>query len=116
NVRNGLKIGTESSGDFRNIVFRNCTLSGRTEMWDPPPFDLRPFPSAGVSLQNVDGGVLEQVVVSNIRMTNVRAPLFVRLGERGWGQPIPRAGTLAKIVITDVVATGAAWTSSITGL
>jgi hypothetical protein len=77
---------------------------------------MRPYPSAGVSLQNVDGSVLEQVVVSNIRMADVRAPLFVRLAERGWGQPVPRAGTLTKIVITDVVATGASWTSSITGL
>jgi hypothetical protein len=115
-VRNGLKIGTESSGDFRNIVFRNCTLTGRPEVWDPPPFDLRPFPSAGVSLQSVDGGRLEQVVVSGIRMHGVRAPLFVRLAERGWGQAVARAGTLAKVTITDVVATGAEWTSSIMGL
>jgi hypothetical protein len=116
NVRNGLKIGTETSGDVRHVVFRNCTLSGRWEMWDPPPFDVRPFPSAGVSLQNVDGGAVEQIVVSNIRMTNMRAPIFVRLGERGWGQSVPTAGTLSKIIITDVVATGAAWTSSIMGV
>jgi hypothetical protein len=77
---------------------------------------VRPFPSAGVSLQNVDGGTLEQVVVTGIRMVNVRAPLFVRLGERGWGQPVPAAGTLARITINDIVATGAAWTSSIMGV
>lgn len=113
-VRNGLKIGTESCGDFRNIVFRNCTLSGRAEVWNP--LDVRPYPSAGVSLQNVDGGRLEQVVVSGIRMTNVRAPIFVRLGQRGQGQAVAAAGVLAKITITDVVATGAEWTSSITGV
>ena len=116
NVRNGLKIGTESSGDFRNIVFRNCTLSGRAEIWDPPPFDVRPFPSAGVSIQNVDGGRLEQVVVSGITMRGVRAPIFVRLAERGWGQAVPAAGQLTRITITDLVATGAEWTSSIMGL
>jgi len=115
-VRNGLKIGTESCGDFKNIVFRNCTMSGRAEVWDPPPFDLRPFPSAGVSLQNVDGGRLEQVVVTGIRMVNVRAPIFVRLGERGQGQTVPTAGTLARITMSDIVATGAEWTSSITGV
>ena len=48
-------------------------------------------------------------------MTNVRAPIFVRLGERGWGQTVPTAGTLTKITIADLVATGAEWTSSITG-
>jgi Glycosyl hydrolases family 28/Pectate lyase superfamily protein len=116
NIRNGLKIGTESSGTFKDIVFRNCTLSGRVEIWDPPPFDVRPFPSAGVSIQNVDGGRLEQVVVSGITMRNVRAPIFVRLGERGWGQPIPKAGELMKIRIFDLVATGAEWTSSIMGV
>jgi hypothetical protein len=116
NVRNGLKIGTETSGDFRDIVFRNCRMTARAEVWDPPPFGLRPFPSAGVSLQSVDGGRLEQVVVSNITMHGVRAPIFVRLAERGWGQPVPRAGTLAGITISGLVATGAEWTSSIIGL
>ena len=113
-VRNGLKIGTESCGDFKHIVFRNCTMSGRREVWNP--IDLRPFPSAGVSLQNVDGGRLEQVVVTGIRMVNVRAPIFVRLGERGRGQTVPVAGTLARITISDIVATGAEWASSIMGV
>jgi hypothetical protein len=116
NIRNGLKIGTESSGDFKNIVFRNCTLSGRPEIWDPPPFDIRPFPSAGVSIHNVDGGRLEQVVVSGIAMRNVRAPLFVRLAERGWGQAVPAAGALSSITISNLLATGAEWTSSIMGV
>ena len=116
NIRNGLKIGTESTGDFKNIVFRNCTLLGREEVWNPPPFDLRPFPSAGVSIQNVDGGRLEQVAVSDIVMRNVRAPIFVRLAERGWGQAIPRAGTLTNIRISNLVATGAEWTSAIMGI
>ena len=107
NVRNGLKIGTESSGDFRNIVFRNCTLSGRAEMWDPPPFDVRPFPSAGVSLQNVDGGTARAGRRHGHQDGERPRPLFVRLAERGWGQPVPAAGTLTKITITDVVATGA---------
>jgi len=117
NVRNGLKIGTESCGDFRNIVFRNCRMWGRPEPFNPPSvLDLRPFPSAGISIQNVDGGRLEQVVVSNITMTNIRAPIFVRLGERGAGQPKPVPGELTKVTISDVVATGADWTSSIMGV
>ena len=115
-IRNGLKIGTESSGDFRNIVFRDCTLSARRELWDPPPLDIRPYPSAGVSIQNVDGGRLERVAVSGITMRGVRAPIFVRLGERGWGQAVPRAGELTKVTISHLVATGAEWTSSIMGV
>ena len=114
-VRNGLKIGTESCGDFRNIVFRNCIMTGRSELWIPSFMDVRPFPSAGISLQNVDGGRLEQVVVSGLTMRDVRAPIFVRLGERGQGQTVPLAGTLTKVTIDDIVATGAEWTSSILG-
>ena len=90
-------------------------MSGRSRGLESP-FDLRPFPSAGVSLQNVDGGRLEQVVVTGIRMVNVRAPIFVRLGERGRGQTVPAAGTLARITISDIVATGAEWASSIMGV
>ncbi len=116
NVRNGLKVGTESSGDFKNIVFRKCTMSGRVDPWKPPPRDWKPFPSAGVSIQNVDGGKLEQVVVSGITMVGLRAPIFVRLAERGRGQAVPAAGTLAKISISDVAAAGATWASSIMGV
>jgi hypothetical protein len=116
NVRNGLKLGTESSGDFRNIVLRNCTISARVEGWKPYPRDWKPFPSAGVSIQNVDGGRLEHVFVSGITMTDVRAPIFVRLGKRGRGQAVPIAGDLRKVWISGIVATGATWTSSIMGV
>jgi Pectate lyase superfamily protein len=116
NVRNGLKIGTESSGDVRNVVFRNCTLTGRAELWRPPYPDVTPMPSAGVSLQSVDGGTLEKVVVMGITMTNVRAPIFVRLAERGWGQTVRAAGALRQITIANLVATGAEWTSAIMGV
>ena len=115
NIRNGLKIGTESSGDVTNIVFRDCRLSARAAPFDRPSFDVRQPPSAGVSIENVDGGRIEQVVVTDITMRNVRAPIFVRLGERGLGQPVPRAGTLANVTISNVVATAAEWTSSIMG-
>jgi hypothetical protein len=116
NVRNALKLGTESSGNFKNIVFRNCTISARIERWKPYPKDWKPFPSAGISLECVDGGSLERVRVSGITMVGVRTPIFVRLGERGRGQKLPAAGELKNISIAQVVATGATWTSSITGI
>ena len=116
NVRNALKLGTESSGDFKNIVFRDCTISARPEWWKPYPRDWKPFPSAGVSLTAVDGGSIDGVVVSNITMTGVRAPLFVRLGRRGWGQDVPSAGVLKNVRISNIVATGALWPSSIIGI
>jgi polygalacturonase len=116
NVRNALKLGTESIGDFKNIVFRDCTISARPEAWKPYPKGWKPFPSAGISLETVDGGRLEQVRVSGIRMVGVRAPIFVRLGRRGRGPTGPAAGELKNVSIAHIVATGAMWTSSITGV
>jgi polygalacturonase len=116
NVRNALKLGTESIGTFKNIVFRNCTISARAEAWKPYPAGWKPLPSAGISLETVDGGSLEQVRVSGITMVGVRAPIFVRLGRRGRGQRGPGAGELKNVSIAHIVATGALWTSSITGI
>jgi polygalacturonase len=108
-IHNALKLGTESTGHFKNIVFRNCTIAGRSHEWKG---DL----SSGVSLGTVDGGSLERVFVSDIRMANVRAPIFVRLGKRGRAQGVPMAGTLKNISISNVVAVGAMTASSITGV
>lgn len=108
-IHNALKLGTESSGHFKDILFSNCTIVGQSHAWKG---DL----SSGVSLGTVDGGSLERVVVSEIRMTNVRAPIFVRLGKRGRGQEAPMAGTLKNVSISNVVAVGAMTASSITGV
>ena len=59
---------------------------------------------------------MERVRVSGITMAGVRAPLFVRLGGRGLGQKAPAAGKLKDISIAQIVATGAMWPSSITGI
>jgi polygalacturonase len=108
-MHNGLKLGTESSGDFRRIVFRDCVVVGWRHPWKG---EL----SSGVALTAVDGGTLERVTVSRIRMADVRAPIFIRLGNRGRGQAEPVAGALRDVTISEVVATGASGTSSITGL
>jgi hypothetical protein len=32
-----LKLGTESSGDFKNIVFSNCTVFSQRDKWNRGP-------------------------------------------------------------------------------
>jgi hypothetical protein len=49
-------------------------------------------------------------------MVGVRAPIFVRLGRRGRGPTGPVAGELKNVSMAHIVATGALWTSSITGI
>lgn len=64
-----IKFGTQSLGGFRNVSISNCAF-----------YDCG---LGGVKFLTVDGGDLEDVTVSNISMTNVSAPIFFRLGNRG---------------------------------
>lgn len=83
-----IKFGTESNGGFRNITISNMI------------FDR----SRGLALETVDGGVLEDVVVSNITMRDVsNAPFFLRLGQRMRGPEGTAVGTLRRITISNVV-------------
>ena len=104
---NALKLGTESNGDFANIAMSNCSI-----------YDTR---LAGIAVEMVDGGALDRVSFSNIVMSNVGTPIFVRLGNRARpfreGGVRPGMGTLRHVRIADVEATGAGKTGcSITGL
>jgi hypothetical protein len=104
-----LKLGTESSGDFKNIAFSNCTVSGRRDKWNRGPL-------GGVAIESVDGGNIDGIVVTNIVMHDVWAPIFIRLGARGRAQKTPAPGTLRNVSISHISATGAALASSITGV
>jgi len=83
-----IKLGTESTGGYRDIVIRDCTFER----------------SRGLALENVDGGVLENVLCENLTLNEVTtAPLFIRLGARGRG-PDPKPGVVRNIVIRTLVA------------
>ncbi len=102
---NGLKVGTATHGRIENIVFSNSIVTN-----EDVPLNERVI--AGMAIEMVDGGSLDGVLISNIRMKNVRTPIFVRLGERTGG----REGYLRNVVIRGVDAVGAIYPSSITGL
>lgn len=108
---NAIKLGTESAGDFRDIAISDCTIVGKRH-----PSSWKGDLTSGLSLEAVDGGVLERVTVSNLRMTNVRTPIFVRLARRGRGQRVPTPGALRHVSIDDVEAAGALSASTITGV
>ena len=106
NGGNGLKLGTASHGAFENIVFSNSVIYADSNS----PLNTRCV--GGIDIEVVDGGTADGIVISNIRMQNVWAPIFVRLGARQ-----RRAGTfLRNVLIENVDATGAIITSSITGV
>ncbi len=75
-----IKLGTESSGGFRNIAISNCIIkSPDRQVWNDGSTDV---PLSAISLIMVDGGVLENIAISNIVVDNTKSPIYIRLGDR----------------------------------
>jgi len=105
---NGLKFGTATRGGFENVTFSNSVIFN-----DDVPLAARVI--SGIDLAIVDGGWMEGVVISNIRMQRVRTPIFIRRGNRT-PRPDGTPGTVRGVMIENLYATGSILTSSITGL
>lgn len=105
---NGLKFGTATRGGFENVTFTNSVIFN--ERFDPKARVI-----SGIAVEMVDGGWVEGVAISNIRMQNVRTPIFIRRGARNT-RPDGTPGTLRGVTIENIHATGAILTSSVTGL
>jgi polygalacturonase len=103
---NGFKIGTETHGIFRNIRFTDSLV------YSDPAGPLNQRVISGVSIEVADGGSIDGVVVSGIRMQSVRAPIFVRLEQRTAGNN----SFLRNVQMEGIEAEGAIVTSSITGV
>lgn len=105
---NGLKFGTASFGSFENITFSNSTIFSED-------VELKSRVISGVALEIADGGSMEGILISNIRMQRVRTPIFMRIGNRH-PRADDRPGTIRGVMIENIHATGSILTSSITGL
>ncbi len=104
---NAFKLGTESGGGFKYITVSNCVMYNRAAG--------RP-PISGIAIESVDGGDIDGVTISNISMTNVRTPIFLRLGNRGRDMDKPIPGKLRNVFISNIVATGAKQACPIVGI
>nr|AEQ20322.1 endopygalactorunase [uncultured bacterium CSLG10] len=88
-----VKFGTESNGGFKNITISNIVFDG----------------CQGLALETVDGGVLEDVTITNITMRDIiTAPFFLRLGSRMRGPAGVPVGVLRRVVISNVVCSNSA--------
>ena len=115
---NAIKCGTESHGGFQNITITNCIV--RPSLNDSPIFGRLNGISA-ISLEIVDGGVMDGINISGVVIEGTEVPLFIRLGNRARKytaeQSAPDMGVLRNLMITNVAATSVGKTGcSISGL
>lgn len=117
---NAIKCGTESTGGFKNINISNCIVRPSRNK-DQPKFNTPHWGYTGVSLEIVDGGIMDGVNVNNIVIEGTECPIYVRLGNRGRkhtdSAPPPPVGKMRNIQISDITGTGVGnYSSSITGI
>lgn len=86
-----IKFGTEANGGFRNCTVANCTFRM----------------CRGLALEEVDGGVMENITVNNLTMIDIKDyPIYITLGRRNRGPEGTPIGTARNIHISNVIATG----------
>ena len=89
----GIKIGTESSGAFKDITVSNCAI-----------YNTR---GAAIGLMTVDGAIMERILVSGITLRNIKGTaIFLRIGNRAkvyrQDDKAPGMGQMKDILIRDV--------------
>ncbi|MBO4670542.1 MAG: glycoside hydrolase family 28 protein [Bacteroidales bacterium] len=86
---NAVKLGTGSSCGYRNISISNITIRAASEdnfrHWSTRIAGVTAPVTviSGIAVEVVDGGICENVCISNISMRDVQTPIFIRMGRRG---------------------------------
>ena len=89
-ICNGIKFGTGSRTGFRNITVTNCVIkkssvNGYRHWAMPPNIVYTPDQTSvntGIVILGADGGIVENINISDIIMTDVLSPIFIRVGKR----------------------------------
>jgi len=84
---NALKFGTASFVGFKNVTCRDL------EIYDT-------YISA-IALELVDGGTMENVQISRVKVTDCNNAIFLRLGHRNENGPV---GSFRNVTISDITA------------
>ncbi|KQS36796.1 glycoside hydrolase family 28 protein [Pedobacter sp. Leaf194] len=79
-----IKFGTASYGGFKNVTIEHIKI-----------FDT--FRSA-IAIESVDGGIIENIKVQNIKAKNTGNGIFIRLGHRAGEKP----GRIKNVLIKDI--------------
>ena len=116
---NAVKMGTETTGGFRNININNIVVKPSEDQKEK--FCGRWNGISAIALESVDGGVLENVNISNFTVEGTEAPIFIRLANRArkykTDAPTPKVGRIRDVRISNITVRNAGPTgSSITAI
>ena len=116
---NAVKLGTETNGGFRNINISGIVVKPSYNQQEK--FFGQWIGSSAISLEIVDGGVLENVNIADFTVEGTESPIFVRLGNRGrgykTGQHIDHVGSIDGVRINNIqIRNAGSMGCSITGL
>ena len=89
---NAVKLGTETNGGFRNINIAGIVVKPSSSQQEK--FFGQWIGTSAISLEIVDGGIMENVSVSDFTVEGTESPIFIRLGNRGRGYKL-RSGQKA---------------------
>ncbi len=112
---NAFKIGTETWGDIKNITVSNCVVRqtpfSHLRNWNKKNqkqkyFFLEESNNAitGIAIESVDGAQVENIAFSNMVLTGVQCPLFIRVGHRNKDE---KKSAIRNVVIKNVIAKSA---------
>lgn len=117
---NAIKMGTETTGGFQNITISNCVIKP-SRSTSKPAFNTPRHGITGISLEMVDGGVMNGVSISNIVIQGTDCALYVRLATRNRkhtsSAPDPPIGRMKNVQLSNILAYNTGnYASSITGV
>lgn len=118
---NTVKVGTASRNVFKDIDIDGIVIKRPSEVAVPHSAWVKYIPDnhvavSGLAVEMVDGGELRDVEISNVEMSGVLAPIFIRLADRERAK-FATGGVLDGVTIRGVTAVAdAKIPSSITGV
>lgn len=119
---NAIKLGTASIGGWRNVSISNITVRRASEdnfrRWQTKLTGITAPVTviSGIAVEVVDGGIAENINISNVAMTDVQTPIFIRMARRHESSR-PGGSHMKGITISNVTAVSESMmSSSITGV
>ncbi len=118
---NAVKLGTETNGGFRNITIQNICVKPSYDQSSQFFGHKSGRGTSALSLEIVDGGVMENVNISNFTVEGTESPIFVRLANRARSYSdnvtITNVGRIDGVRISNFLVSNAGATGcSITGI